>query len=104
MGVKVDPKGNSLPRLTQSASMLIYLCSDRTKNISELSELETWTKFTFPGRGTQHSAMEYDWTHFSGVDYDSRRKEHGVFKLVGEGKRSEWASDVSTELGNYDYL
>ncbi|EXJ80086.1 hypothetical protein A1O3_08372 [Capronia epimyces CBS 606.96] len=84
-GVKVDPK-------------------DRTKQLSQPYELETWTKFTFPGRGNKYSDMKYDWRHFSGVDYDARNKEHGVFKLMGEGKRGEWASDVSTELGNYDYL
>jgi alpha-amylase len=67
-------------------------------------ELETWTKFTFPGRGAKYSAMQWNWNHFSGVDYDARRKEHGVFQLVGDGKRSEWAKDVSEELGNYDYL
>ncbi|EXJ61117.1 hypothetical protein A1O7_05270 [Cladophialophora yegresii CBS 114405] len=84
-GVKVDPK-------------------DRTKVLSKVHELETWTKFTFPGRGTKYSDMKYNWTHFSGVDYDSRNKEHGIFKFVGEGKRSDWAHDVSKELGNYDYL
>ncbi|EXJ93315.1 hypothetical protein A1O1_01707 [Capronia coronata CBS 617.96] len=84
-GVKVDP-------------------NDRTKELSQPYELETWTKFTFPGRGPKYSNMKYDWRHFSGVDYDARRKEHGVFKLIGEGKRSDWASDVSKELGNYDYL
>ncbi|KIW28783.1 uncharacterized protein PV07_04657 [Cladophialophora immunda] len=84
-GVKVDPH-------------------DRTKTISKPYELETWTKFTFPGRGTKYSDMKYNWKHFSGVDYDSRRKDHGIFKLIGEGKRSDWAHDVSKELGNYDYL
>jgi alpha-amylase len=48
--------------------------------------------------------MKWNWTHFTGVDYDSRKKDHGVFKFVGDGKRSDWAHDVSKELGNYDYL
>ncbi|EXJ65846.1 uncharacterized protein A1O5_11087 [Cladophialophora psammophila CBS 110553] len=77
---------------------------DRTKAISKPYELETWTKFTFPGRGTKYSDMKYNWRHFSGIDYDSRRKDHAIFKLIGEGKRSDWAHDVSKELGNYDYL
>ncbi|KEF51303.1 uncharacterized protein A1O9_12653 [Exophiala aquamarina CBS 119918] len=50
--------------------------------------------------------MKYNWRHFSGVDYDARSQDHGIFKLVrkgGQGK-SDWASDVSAELGNYDYL
>ena len=77
---------------------------DRTKQISSPHELETWTKFTFPGRGTTHSDMKYDWTHFSGVDYDSRNKEQGIFKFIAPGKRSDWAKDVSKENGNYDFL
>lgn len=50
--------------------------------------------------------MKYNWLHFSGVDYDARAQEHGIFKFVrkGEQGKSDWASDVSTELGNYDYL
>ncbi len=49
--------------------------------------------------------MRWNWNHFSGVDYDARSNEVGVFKLLGDdGLRSEWATDVSDELGNYDYL
>jgi len=77
---------------------------DRTKHLSEPYELETWTKFNFPGRDNKYSDLKHDWTHFSGVDYDSRTKDHGVFKFIAEGKRNDWASDVSKELGNYDYL
>ena len=72
--------------------------------ISKPHELETWTRFTFPGRGTKYSNLEYNWKHFSGVDYDSRTKDHAIFKLIAKGKRSDWADDVSKELGNYDYL
>lgn len=77
---------------------------DRTKHVSDPHEIETWTKFTFPGRGATHSDMTYDWTHFSGVDYDSRKQEHGIFKFIAPGKRSDWANDVSKENGNYDFL
>jgi alpha-amylase len=77
---------------------------DRTKVISKPHELETWTKFTFPGRGHTYSNIKYNWNHFSGVDYDSRTKDHGIFKFVADGNRSDWAPDVSKELGNYDYL
>ena len=50
--------------------------------------------------------MKYNWKHFSGVDYDSRTKDHGIFRFVekGEHGNTEWAQDVSHELGNYDYL
>ncbi|RVX66773.1 hypothetical protein B0A52_08966 [Exophiala mesophila] len=69
-GIKVDPR-------------------DRNRHISPQKELETWTSFNFPARGNQYSNMKYNWKHFSGVDYDSRTKDHGIF---------------SHELGNYDYL
>ncbi|KAK4947443.1 hypothetical protein LTR10_013811 [Elasticomyces elasticus] len=85
--VKVDPK-------------------DRTKTLTKPYEIESWTKFTFPGRGSKYSDMKWDSAHFTGVDYDSRTNDHGIFKFVGDGRgrRRDWASDVSDELGNYDYL
>jgi alpha-amylase len=100
-GVKVDPKGMN-PCL-YSANLTI---PDRTKEISKPHDLDTWTSFSFPGRKGKYSDMQYDWTHFTAVDYDSRGEEHGIFRFVDKGERgsNEWAKDVSDELGNYDYL
>jgi hypothetical protein len=97
---KVDTDGVSTAIFEPSDADLL---PDRTKEISKPRELETWTRFTFPGRDGKYSDMVYTADHFSGVDYDSRKKEHGVFRL-GQGKNSNWALDVSKELGNYDYL
>jgi alpha-amylase len=47
--------------------------------------------------------MKYHWNHFSGIDRDTKKDEHGVFKFIGHDKQG-WATDVSGELGNYDYL
>jgi alpha-amylase len=44
----------------------------------------------------------YNWSHFSGVDWDDIRKENAIFKITGTDKG--WATDVSNENGNYDYL
>ena len=68
--------------------------------------MESWTSFTFPGRHGKYSDMKYNWTHFSGVDYDSHAEDHGIFKFVSKGEygKNDWAKDVSNELGNYDYL
>ena len=79
---------------------------DRTKTLTKPYEIESWTKFTFPARGKTYSDMKWSSTHFTGVDYDSRTNDHGIFKFVGDrhGRRRDWASDVSQELGNYDYL
>ena len=66
-------------------------------------EVTVWTGFEFPGRNNKHSAFKYHWHHFSGIDYEARSNTHGIWRLVGENKIG-WATDVSGELGNYDYL
>ncbi|KAA9005788.1 alpha-amylase [Paenibacillus spiritus] len=76
--------------------------NDRMKEISEPFEIEGWTKFTFPGRGEEHSAFKWDHTHFNGTDYDARDDRTGVFRIVGENKG--WNENVDNEFGNYDYL
>ncbi|KAM5470793.1 putative alpha-amylase [Microsporum audouinii] len=76
---------------------------DRTVNISEPREIEAWLGHDFPGRGTKYSDLKYHWYHFSGIDYDILQKQSGIYKLIGSGNK-DWAKDVSTENGNYDYL
>lgn len=46
--------------------------------------------------------MKYHWQHFSGVDWDDKGKKQEIYKILGSNK--DWAPDVSTENGNYDYL
>ena len=75
---------------------------DRTKNISKPFEIEGWTKFTFPGRGNQYSAFQWNFTHFNGTDYDEINKRSGIYRIVGENK--SWSDKVDNEFGNYDYL
>lgn len=75
---------------------------NRNYELSDAYEVEGWTHFTFPGRGSRYSDFEWRWYHFSGLDYDARRHEDGVFKIQGEGK--EWCYAVDHEKGNYDYL
>ncbi|EFR04053.1 glucan 1,4-alpha-maltohexaosidase [Nannizzia gypsea CBS 118893] len=76
---------------------------DRNVNIAEPREVEAWLGYDFPGRGTRYSEMKYHWYHFSGINYDTLQKKSGIFKLIGSGGK-DWAKDVSTENGNYDYL
>lgn len=75
---------------------------DRTKDISKPFEIEGWTKFTFPGRGDQYSAFQWNFTHFNGTDYDEINKRSGIYRIVGENK--SWSDKVDHEFGNYDYL
>jgi len=62
--------------------------------------IEAWTGYEFPGRGETYSALKWDWKCFTGIDYDGKTGQSGVWRF--EGKK--WAEDVDEELGNYDYL
>ncbi|OJJ63867.1 hypothetical protein ASPSYDRAFT_139015 [Aspergillus sydowii CBS 593.65] len=75
---------------------------NRNQEISIQEDIQGWVGFNFPGRGDQYSAMNYHWPHFNGVDWDNIRQEKAVFKTRGHDKG--WATDVSKENGNYDYL
>jgi len=75
---------------------------NRTKEISDVHNIEGWTGFNFPGRNQKYSDFEWSFQHFSGVDYDQKTETEGIFKIVGEDK--QWADGVSEEKGNYDYL
>lgn len=58
------------------------------------------TKFTFPGRRKKYSDFEWNWTHFDGIDYNDKTKEHAIFKFINK----DWANEVDEEFGNFDYL
>ena len=75
---------------------------NRCEELGDAYEIEGWTHFTFPGRGKKYSDFEWHWYHFSGIDYDARRDERGIFRIEGEGKG--WSDEVDHENGNYDYL
>lgn len=57
--------------------------------------INAWTKFTFPGRGTKYSSFKWDASCFDGVD------DYGKIYLFAN---KSWDSNVSTENNNYDYL
>lgn len=75
---------------------------NRQENLSEPFEIESYTKFTFPGRGEKYSDFKWNFQCFTGVDY-AEGQEDGIFQIIndhGEG----WEEMVSNEKGNYDYL
>lgn len=74
--------------------------NNRTQQISGEETIEAWTKFTFPGRKGKYSDFIWDHTCFSGIDWDDKNKDSGVFLLEGK----EWSTEVSSEKGNFDYL
>lgn len=76
--------------------------NDRNKVISDVFEIESYTKFTFPGRQKKYSDFEWNFTCFSGVDY-AEGNEEGIFRIIndhGDG----WDDIIDNEKGNYDYL
>ncbi|PWN24529.1 thermostable alpha-amylase [Jaminaea rosea] len=76
--------------------------NDRTKPIGEERDIEGWTGFDFPGRGGKYSDFKYNFNHFTGVDYDQKTGDKGVFRILGKNK--SFADDVDQEKGGYDYL
>lgn len=76
--------------------------ANRIEEIGEPHEIDAWTHFHFPGRAGKYSEFQWHWYHFTGVDFDDRSGESGIFRVLGDGKG--WAYGVSGEMGNYDYL
>lgn len=76
--------------------------NNREKIISSEIEIESYTKFTFPGRGKKHSDFEWNFTCFSGVDYAEGKDSH-IYKIKSE-YGDDWEEMIDDEKGNYDYL
>lgn len=76
--------------------------NNREKVISSEIEIESYTKFTFPGRGKKHSDFEWNFTCFSGVDYAEGKDSH-IYKIKSE-YGDDWEEMIDDEKGNYDYL
>ncbi|KAJ5690456.1 CAZyme family GH13 [Penicillium macrosclerotiorum] len=74
----------------------------RDIELSKPLEVNGWVGFEFSGRGDIYSSMKYHWQHFNGVDWDDKRKKQAIYKIHASNK--DWATDVSMENGNYDYL
>jgi len=63
--------------------------------------VRSWTGFTFPGRGSAYSTMQWGWQHFDSVDYNSL--EPGT-RAVWQVKDKPLEGNVDGERGNYDFL
>lgn len=76
---------------------------DRNVSLAEPYEIQSYTKFTFPGRGTQYSDFKWSFPCFTGVDYAEGIEEAGIYRILnsyGDG----WDEVLGDEKGNYDYL
>ncbi|KAG8838692.1 hypothetical protein FRB91_007462, partial [Serendipita sp. 411] len=77
---------------------------DRNREIGKVETIEAWTRYTFKARKGKYSIMSWNSDHFTGTDWDARRRRKGVFKITGPGDHQGWNPRVDSELGNYDYL
>ncbi len=77
-----------------------YNADNRLEKEGELKEIQAWTHFHFPGRNKKYSDFEWHWQHFTGIDYDEKKDEEGIFKFQGK----YWEKQVDQENGNFDYL
>jgi len=76
---------------------------NRNTFISEPLDIEAFTKFTFPGRKGAYSPFVWNYTCFSGVDYDNKTQETAIYSILNE-YGDGWEEVVDDEKGNYDYL
>ncbi|KZT73680.1 glycoside hydrolase family 13 protein [Daedalea quercina L-15889] len=76
---------------------------NRLRDLAPRREIEGWTAFDFPGRNGCHSAFKWSQEHFTGLDWDHKKRLKGVYRIVG-GPHKGWSKFVDNELGNYDYL
>ncbi|MFI3887060.1 alpha-amylase [Streptococcus parauberis] len=77
---------------------------NRQEPISEPYEIEGWTGFNFPGRKNKYNNFKWHWYHFSGLDYDARNNETGIYLIAGDNKGWADQETVDNEKGNFDYL
>ncbi len=74
--------------------------NDRNKVVSDLEQIEAWTRFDCRGRNGKYSTFVWNRDCFDGVDYDERSKRHAIYEFNGDS----WDELVDNENGNYDYL
>ena len=75
----------------------------RDKGISAPFEIQSYTKFTFPGRGEKYSDFKWDFTCFSGVDFAEGEEGNNIYRIIND-YGDNWDHVISEEKGNYDFL
>lgn len=75
---------------------------DRTKELSEPYEIESWTGFDFPARAGKYSDFKWHFFHFCGLEMDDPDRGKILYRITGEDK--QWSDDVDKENGNFDFL
>lgn len=73
---------------------------NRNEKLGEQQEIDSWTKFTFPGRKGKYSAFIWDWHCFTGISSDPET----IYLILNEHTNGEWEEMLEDENGNFDYL
>ncbi|CAE6461697.1 unnamed protein product [Rhizoctonia solani] len=73
---------------------------DRLQDIGQKRDIEGWTAFDFPGRGTKYSSFKWRFNDFTGVDFDNKTGQNAIFRIWGKS----WSTRVDGEKRNYDFL
>jgi alpha-amylase len=74
---------------------------NRNQTIGDWHQISSYTRFNFPGRAGQHSTFRWHWWCFDALSYnhDTGNIDH-LYRL----KAKNYATEVSSEKGNYDFL
>ena len=75
---------------------------NRNDFVAEEITIESFTKFTFPGRNGKYSNFVWDHKTFSGVD-EEVDNEKFIYSIQNE-YGDKWQDVLEEEFGNYDYL
>ena len=59
---------------------------DRTVELGEPFTINGWTSFTFDGRQDTYNDFHWHWYHFTGTDYDAKRRKSGIYLIQGDNK------------------
>lgn len=78
--------------------------NNRQEKQTEPYEIESGTKFTFPGRGDTYSDFKWSWEHFTGVDFNNATGKKAIYMIKGLNKGWAENASVDNQYGNYDYL
>jgi alpha-amylase len=72
---------------------------NRNENVGGPTEVDAWTKFTFPGRKGKYSDFVWDWHSFTGLSENEK-----IFMILNEHADGKWEPMLEDENGNFDYL
>ena len=85
---------------TETVEAVEDAADNREQDVSGPEQIQSWTRFTFPGRRGRYSAFTWDHTCFDGTDWDEEGHHSAIYRFQDK----QWEKNVDSEDGNYDYL